>query len=474
MIEFKEGFLWGGAMSAEQTEGNRNGIKGETIWDHHFKKMPNDFFDKVGPDLTSNFYKNYKEDINLFKEVGINSIRIGISWTRLFPNGKDLNKEGVKFYHNVLDLLLHKNIKPIITLFHFDMPMWAHKKGSWPNDEVVENFVNFCSFVFKEYGNKVKYFVTFNEPIVPVWAGYQSKHYWPGIVDNQRATDEMVAIIYAHARVVQIFQKLNLKNSKIGVVVNVSSAYPIDGINYSKDDVKAARMFNLLHNYSVLDPMVKGRIPKGLKGVLNKIGVEIRISKSKIKIIKKVKIDFLGVNYYSPTRVKTTKKQGDTIFSKLYEIYSWDKARMNIFRGWEIYPKGIYDVAIIVKNRYKNIPFYIAENGMGVEGEEKFRDKNNIINDSYRIAFMKEHLEELNKAIKKGANCFGYHVWSIMDNWSWKNAYKNRYGFIEVNLKDQSRKLKKSAIWFKELTEKNNFDDNYVKVDKLIDLKNKV
>ena len=143
---------------------------------------------------------------------------------------------------------------------------------------------------------------------------------------------------------------------------------------------------------------------------------------------------------------------------KHFEDYEWPEARINPHRGWEIYPKAIYDIAINVRDNYGNIPWYISENGMGVEGEAKFRNADGVIDDDYRIDFIKEHLEWLHKGIEEGANCFGYHLWTPIDCWSWMNAYKNRYGLIAVDdLATQKKTIKKSGVWFKSLSENNGF-----------------
>lgn len=172
-------------------------------------------------------------------------------------------------------------------------------------------------------------------------------------------------------------------------------------------------------------------------------------------------VDFLGVNYYQPFRAKAKETKFDDskgwLPDKYFDTYEMPGRRMNPYRGWEIYPKAIYDVAINVRDNYGNIPWYISENGMGVEGEEKFIGKDGVIADDYRIDFIREHLEWLHKAIEEGSNCFGYHLWTPIDCWSWSNAYKNRYGLIALDLVTQKKTIKKSGRWFRALAENNGF-----------------
>ena len=163
----------------------------------------------------------------------------------------------------------------------------------------------------------------------------------------------------------------------------------------------------------------------------------------------------LGFNYYQPTRVQAPKEKIDESgYPKFADPYIWPERKMNVYRGWEIYPKGIYDFGMKMKREYPELKFFISENGMGVEHEHRFRNEGGEIQDDYRIEFVQEHLEWVMKAIEEGAQCMGYHYWGVIDNWSWSNAFKNRYGFIEVDLMNNyERRFKKSAHWVKNLIE---------------------
>lgn len=181
-----------------------------------------------------------------------------------------------------------------------------------------------------------------------------------------------------------------------------------------------------------------------------------------MEAIRENTVDLLGVNYYQPRRVKAKEYavHPDAPFmpDRFFDSYEMPGRKMNVHRGWEIYEKGIYDILINLRDNYGNIPCFISENGMGVEGEEKFRDADGIIQDDYRIDFIKGHLRWVHQALNEGAQVKGYHLWTFMDNWSWTNAYKNRYGFVSVNLdKDGERSIKKSGKWMKQVAEQNGF-----------------
>jgi 6-phospho-beta-glucosidase len=181
-----------------------------------------------------------------------------------------------------------------------------------------------------------------------------------------------------------------------------------------------------------------------------------------LQIIKENTVDLLGVNYYQPRRVqqKRSAKTADTPMPEDYfDVYDWPEKKINPHRGWEIYERGIYDTLINLRDNYGNIPCYISENGMGVEDETRFIDASGQIQDEYRITFIKDHLRYVHQAIQEGSRCRGYHMWTCMDNWSWLNEFKNRYGFIAVDLATQKRTIKKSGEWFREVIQQNGFVD---------------
>lgn len=214
-----------------------------------------------------------------------------------------------------------------------------------------------------------------------------------------------------------------------------------------------------------LDPAIKGEYPEDLIAIVKDLDMIPQHTPEDLKTIKDNTIDLLGINYYQPRRIKAKENPADIdpncpMPEDYFDYYDMPNKKMNPYRGWEIYEKGIYDILINVRDNYGNIPCYISENGMGVEGEERYINANGQIEDDYRIDFIKDHLRYLHQAIQEGANCLGYHLWTCMDNWSWTNAYKNRYGLIAVDLdKEGKRTIKKSGYFFKTLAEQNGFSD---------------
>ena len=459
---FPENFLWGSATSGPQAEGSFN-KKHDSVFDYWYKVEPDLFFDKVGPSVTSNFYNCYKEDLALIKEIGLNSFRTSIQWTRLIKDFEtaEVDEDGVRFYNDMIDECLKNGLTPIINLHHFDLPVELYDKyGGWESKHVVDLFVKFAEAAFRLFGDRVKYWTTFNEPIVVVEGQYLYKFHYPCIVNGKKAVQVMFNINLASAKAVEVYKKggYNKDGGKIGIVLNLTPSYPR---SESKEDLEASKFADDFFNNSFLDPAIKGRFPEYLVEKLSNDNVLWEATEEEMNIIKNNTIDFLGVNYYQPRRVKAKESSYDESLGwmpdKYFDNYIMPGRRMNPYRGWEIYPQAIYDIAMNLKNNYNNIPWYISENGMGVEGEDRYKNEDGIIEDDYRIDFIREHLEYLHKGIEEGSNCFGYHTWTPIDCWSWLNAYKNRYGYISVDLATQKRTIKKSGRWIKEVSENNGF-----------------
>lgn len=456
-LQFPEGFWWGAASSGPQTEG-WYGKRHENVMDYWYRNQRNDFFDGVGPDVASDFYHHYPEDFRLMKEIGLNSFRTSIQWSRLI---KDLetgepDPEGVEFYRNLIAEAKKNGIELVLNLHHFDLPAeLLEKYGGWQSKHVVDLYEKFARTAFEMFGDDVKYWTTFNEPMVIPEAGWLYGFHWPKLTGKgKEALQIMYNINLASAKAIQAYRDLE-KDGEIGIILNLTPSYPR---SQSEEDLKAAAFADDFFNNSFLDPAVKGKFPEHLVEVIEKDGVKWDETKEELETIANNTVDFLGVNYYHPKRVmapSNPEKYPDWMPDKYYEEWEWPEARINPYRGWEIYPQAMYDIAKNVQDNYGNIKWFVSENGMGVEGEEKYRNADGSIDDDYRIEFYKEHLAQLHRAMEEGSNCFGYHPWTAMDCWSWNNAYKNRYGFIGIDLNDQKRTIKRSGRWFKTVSDEN-------------------
>ncbi|SJL83007.1 glycoside hydrolase family 1 protein [Vibrio palustris] len=458
--QFPNNFYWGSAASAAQTEGTTLGDgKSDNIWDHWARQEPNRFFNGVLPTETSTFYDHFRNDIGLMKAINHNSFRTSIAWSRLIPDGVgDVNPQAVEFYNNVIDELIEQGIEPFICLFHFDMPIAMQNIGGFENRDVIEAYANYAQTCFELFGDRVKHWFTFNEPIVTVEGGYLYDFHYPNIVDFKRASVVAFHTMLAHAQAVMRFRQLNI-DGQIGIVLNLTPSYPRSD---NANDLLASHHCDLLFNRSFLDPAVKGEYPQDLLTLLKKYDQLPAVEASDCDVIQQGKVDIIGINYYQPRRVqaKLHAIHPDAQFMPewLFDSYEMPGRKMNPHRGWEIYEKGVYDILINLRDNYGNLPCYISENGMGVQGEDAF-SVNGQIQDDYRIEFVSEHLKWIHKAINEGSACFGYHMWTFIDNWSWCNGYKNRYGFYQLDLNTQERRIKKSGQWYANVAKNNGFND---------------
>lgn len=456
--KFPKNFWWGAATSGIQTEGGTNQAN-KSVWDLWFEKEPTRFTYGIGPEKVCDTYNRYEEDVRLMKEISLNSLRTSIQWSRLIKNFEtgEVCQDAVKFYNDYFDKMIDSGVEPIINLYHFDMPAELQLKyGGFESKKVVDLFEIYVKKVFELFGDKIKYWTTFNEPIVPVEGGYLYDFHYPNKKDPKLAVQVGFNTILAHAKAVKIYRSLNLKG-QIGVILNLTPSYPRSN---SAEDLEASEMADLFFNRSFLDPMVKGEFPEKLVGVLKLHSLLPEYTKEEKEEILSQKIDFLGVNYYVPRRVKAKEKK-EEIFNNpefYFDYYLNPQGRFNPFRdNNEIWPVAVYDIAKNIQDNYGNIPWYIAEIGIAMDLESEGTVVNGVIDDSFRTELLKEHLIELHKAIEEGSNCFGVHMWTFIDCWSWTNSFKRRYGFYRLDLDTGKRIIKKNALWFKEVIKNNGF-----------------
>ena len=316
----------------------------------------------------------------------------------------------------------------------------------------------FARTAFKLFGHKVKYWITFNEPIVPVEGGYLYDFHYPCKKEGKLAAQVAFNIMLAHAKAVTVYREMALAG-EIGVVLNLTPSYTR---NDSPEDKKAAWYADLFFNRSFLDPLVKNQFPKELCEILAENHCLPDVSAADVALITSTTIDFLGVNYYVPRRVKAREEEYNLDYftpDVYFENYINPEGRFNPYRdNNEILPQAIYDIAKNIRDNYGNIKWYLAEIGIAMDLESEGPvQSDGVIDDSFRIGLMEEHLIQLHRAITDGANCFGVHQWTFIDNWSWINSFKRRYGFYRLDLETGERNIKRNGLWFKALAQNNQF-----------------
>ncbi|GFH41312.1 glycoside hydrolase family 1 protein [Pseudolactococcus insecticola] len=475
-LKFPKDFWWGAATSGPQTEGRFN-KKHANVFDYWYEIKPELFHNQVGPDTASNFYNSYKEDIKLMKEIGLNSVRTSIQWSRLIDDLEtgSVDADALRFYNDVIDEFIKNGIRPIMNLHHFDLPVELLRQyGGWENKHVTDLYAKFAKTCFELFSDRVKDWFTFNEPMVIVEGGYLYDFHYPQIIDGKKAVQVAYNLQLASSKAIAEFRKVAAKDAKIGIILNLTPPYPASD---ESEDLKASHIANLWKNRLFMDASVHGEFPAELVDLLTSEDAIWTSTPEELALIKANTIDYLGVNFYHPDRVSrpefsTNSLAVDWMPDKFWKEYHMPGRRMNHDKGWEIYPKAMYDIAMDVKENYKNIPWFVSENGMGVSREERWMGEDGVIQDDYRITFIKEHLYWVHKGIEEGSNCFGYHLWTPIDCWSWLNSYRNRYGFISNNIHTQVKTIKKSGHFIKTVAEANALDidieieeaDSYTKI----------
>ena len=457
--EFPKDFKWGSAVWAQGTEGaHLEDGKALTVFEEYYRQTPERFFNYVGPNETLNWYHDYQKYVDLAADIKHNSFRTSILWARLLPDGKNVNEKAVKFYKDMFKAFKEKGMELSIVLYWFDMPLLFENKGGFTNRETIEPFAYYCQKCFELFDGLVDIWYIYNEPIVDVNIKYQNDMCYPNYVDFNLANKAIYHMVVAHAKVVELFKKGNYYG-EIGSVVNHASIYER---SQNEADLKAKHELSLIINKCFDDPFLLGEINQEWYGLVEKHGVNIDILEGDKELIKNNTIKVLGLNIYSPTRVTAPRyalnAEAPITFDSFSDPYVMPGRQFNKDRGWEIYPKCIYDTIMFMKNEYNNPEMRITENGMGVQDEYRFRDNTGKIQDNYRIEYVKSHLEWVHKAITEGANLVGYNMWSFIDLWSPSNQFKNCYGFYEYNLETGESKRKKSADWFQKITEDNGFE----------------
>lgn len=437
--EFPQDFLWGASTSAFQVEGAAyEDGKGLTISDVRAAKKKNKQMDTT---VSVDHYHNVEQDVLLMKELGMKAYRFSISWARVFPNGNDKkpNQKGVEFYHSLIDLLKKNNIEPIVTIYHFDLPMSIiNQYGGWISRKSIDDFVSYADFLFAEYGDKVKYWLTINEQSVLVVAPDMI-----GIDVENDSKQEILKKAYTanyHMSIAQakVFKLCHdkLPNSKIGPAISYITTLPA---SMKSSDLFAAKQLEDFFSFSLMDISVKGEIPRYFKKMLEDADIFIEQIEEDIQILKEGTADFLGVNWYCTTIVKKKEnyEKRSLIFNQIERIK--DNDLLYTDWGWNFDPIGLRYALQKLNDRYPNIPIMITECGWS----QKEQLENGKVHDELRIKYLKEHIYQMFLAIEDGVNVFSFNPWSYIDLLSVGDGMEKRYGLVYVDRVDFDEKSMK-------------------------------
>ncbi|XP_062083938.1 beta-glucosidase 13-like [Humulus lupulus] len=472
---FPTGFLFGTASSAYQYEGAaKEGGKGPSIWDTYTHKHSDKIKGGSNGDVAVDAYHRYKEDVKIMKEMGMDAYRFSISWPRLLPSGKlsgGVNKEGIKYYNNLINELIANGLKPFVTLFHWDLPQALEDEyGGFLSPHIVHHFKEYSELCFKEFGDRVKHWITFNEPIAYSVVGYATGMFPPGrcsewqhlncTAGNSGTEPYLVTHhqLLAHAASARLYMN-KYQGSQKGVVGITLVALWIVPYSEAKHHKNAAlRALDFAYGW-FMDPLTNGDYPQSMRSLVGN-----RLPKfSKLQSMNlKGSFDFIGLNYYSSNYASYAPQHNTTVENSSYLTDSWaslSPERNGVPIGPTpngtanaiyVYPRGIRDILLYTKRKYHNLLIYITENGI-----DEFNDPNlsleEALIDHQRIDYHYRHLYYLQKAINDdGVNVKGYFAWSFLDNFEWTLGYTVRFGINYVDYNDGLRRHPKlSAHWFK-------------------------
>ncbi|MBO6524942.1 MAG: beta-glucosidase [Balneolaceae bacterium] len=450
MGTFGKDFVWGTATSAYQIEGgyNENG-KGPSIWDA-FCTIPGKIKNGDTGNIACDHFNRFKDDIKLLKDLGVNSYRLSLSWSRIMPEGKNkVNEDGINFYNDIIDELLKNDITPWVTLYHWDLPLALQlEDDGWLGESIINNFVTYADVCFKRFGDRVKNWITLNEPWVVAILGHGHGVFAPGRVSEVEPYRAAHNLLLAHAHTVDHYRNnYSSQNGNIGITNNCDWREPL---TESQSDIEASQRALEFFLGWFADPVYFGDYPQVMK---DRIGNKLPDFTPEQKKLLKGSSDFFGLNHYTTMYAANkngtedkTDVHGNGGISEDQDVSlsvddRWKLTKMN----WAVVPWGCKKLLHWISDRYDNPDIYITENGCAfddkvVEGQ---------IDDSDRVEYFSTYLAACEEAIKEGVNLKGYFAWSFLDNFEWNSGYSKRFGIYYVDFETLERIPKSSAKWFK-------------------------
>jgi len=438
MLKFPDGFIWGTATAAYQIEGGHDADgRGPSIWDT-FSHTPNKIFKNQNGDVACDHYHRYPEDVAIMGDLGLNAYRFSISWSRVLPDGTGAaNPKGLDFYSKLVDALLARNIRPFITLYHWDLPQALEDRAGWGVRSTAEAFGEYAALMGRTLGDRVKDWITLNEPLASTTAGYVFGIHAPGKMYPKLAFQVSHHLNLAHGLAVKAL-RATVPGSRVGITEVSMPVYPA-----SEADRDAAERYDGFVNRWYWDPPFKGSYPADVLERLGPIAPEV--ADGDLKTIHQP-LDFFGHNSYSRSVVRD-----DPESALLGATPVPQPGKPHTAMNWEVYPDHLYDALMRITRDYGAPEIYITENGSAypdtvVDG---------AVEDPARTNYLRQHLAAAHRAIGDGAKLRGYFCWSLLDNFEWSYGYSKRFGLVYVDYPTQKRIVKASGRFYADVARHN-------------------
>jgi len=434
---FPAAFLWGAATSAYQIEGSplADGA-GASIW-QRFAHTPGRMADGATGDVACDHYRRYAEDVALMRDLGLTAYRFSLSWSRILPQGIGrVNEAGLDFYRRLVDALAEAGIRPLATLYHWDLPAALDDRGGWLNRDAARWFGEYAGVAFRALDDRVELWATVNEPWVIADGGYLHGALAPGHANLYEAPLVSHNLLRAHGEAVAAYRALG--RHRIGLVVNLEPQVPASA---APEDGEAARRADAYMNRQYLDPLFRGAYPEEMRDLFGDAWPDFPAADFAGIAAP---VDFVGINYYKrgvmradPSVVVERAQRVDVPESIYTET------------GWEVHAPSLADLLLWFRDRYGETPIYVTENGaafydppVALGGE---------VDDPLRVHYLREHIAAVGEAIAKGVDVRGYFVWSLLDNLEWSHGYRKRFGIVHVDFATQKRTPKRSAYFYRDV-----------------------
>jgi beta-glucosidase len=448
-IQFPTSFVWGAATSAYQIEGAvRTDGRGESIWDR-FCTVPGAVEDGSSGEVACDHYRLWREDVALMKRLGVKAYRFSVAWPRVLPTGRGaVNTKGLDFYSALVDELLAQGITPYLTLYHWDLPQSLQDEGGWTKRSTAEAFAEYTSVVGRALGDRVKHWITHNEPWCASILSHQIGKHAPGLKDWTTALAASHHLLLSHGWSVAELRRCGAP--EVGITLNLA---PIVPASPSQADYEAYRFRDGSFNRWFLDPVFRGVYPADMLGIYESRGylkgIEGMFTNAKDLRTIASSIEFLGVNYYYRGVERSDAISEEENLPRTVHLApesEWTDM------GWEVYPQGMFETLMRVHLEYNPRKMFITENGASY-GDGP--DASGAVEDERRVRFLRDHLLECKRAIDAGVPLDGYFQWSLLDNFEWDRGYTQRFGMTYVDYATQQRLPKASALWYARTAKEN-------------------
>lgn len=438
---FPPDFLWGAATSAYQIEGAAfEEGRGPSIWDA-FARQPGAISQGETGDRAVDHYHRLQEDVALIADLKLKAYRFSLSWSRILPQGLGaVNERGLDFYDRLVDLLLEKQICPVATLYHWDLPLALEERGGWRMRATAEAFADYAELVARRLGDRIPWWITLNEPWCSAYLGYGVGLHAPGGYTLQEAVDAGHHLLLAHAKAAERLRTFAQPSARVGVTLSLT---PISVADAGSAVQEGADRADVLYNRWFLDPLFRGTYPDRL---FQDLAVQPPTVEDTDMALISMPLDFLGVNYYSRSLLRTRRgvRVGQPV-SEMYEQVVPVPGATYTDMAWEIYPQGLREALLRVQRDYSPPLVMVSENGAAFADQW---DGGTQVLDTRRVQYLRDHIQELEEARAQGVPLCGYFVWSLLDNYEWIDGYSKRFGLVYVDYATQRRIVKESGRWY--------------------------